>query len=129
MQDANKVARERALAMQPTELELELQQQDAKYKAVALEAIARVKHVRDDGTHFTRQARESAKDKRDSARQRQRSAYEALLSTPVERGHTWVAKGSGLQCKGCNCRANMHVSFEQLGFSHGGLSFSGCFPS
>lgn len=107
MQDASKVARERALAMQPTELEIELQQQGAKYKAAALEAIARVKHVLDDKSYFTRQARESAKYKRDSATQQKRSAYEALMSTPVE-------KGSGLQCKGRNCRANMHVTFEQM---------------
>lgn len=60
--------------MQPVELELELRKQDAKYKAVEIEAIARVQHILEDTHHFTRQARESAKEKRDTARQRKRSA-------------------------------------------------------
>ena len=32
----------------------------------------------------------------------------------VDGGHQWTTKGSGLQCTGCQCRANMHVKYEQL---------------
>lgn len=45
MNDACKVAKERAYAMQPMELEAELRQQDAKYRAVAVETISRIQHV------------------------------------------------------------------------------------
>lgn len=53
-------------AMQPVDLEAELRQQDAKYRAVAVEAISRIQHVLDDKGHFTRQARESANEQRES---------------------------------------------------------------
>ena len=43
-------------------------------RAVALRAIERVKFILDDKCHFTRQARESAKDKRESAAVRQRKS-------------------------------------------------------
>ena len=79
MQDATKVAKERALAMKPTDLESELAQQDAKYQAVARHAIERVKFILDDKSHFTRQHRETAKEKREAARQRKRDAYVSLL--------------------------------------------------
>ena len=44
--DATKVAKERALAMKPHDLEHELETQDARYRAVALRAIERVNSPR-----------------------------------------------------------------------------------
>lgn len=100
--------------MQPHKPESELAQQDDRCREVALQAIERVKFVLDDKQHFTRISRESAKEERDAARQLKEDAYAALVGHCVDGGHVWTAKGAGLQCKGCRCRANMYVSHEQL---------------
>lgn len=59
--------------MKHDELERDFANQDVKYKEVAKAAIERVKTMLNDKHHYTRITKETAKEKRDAARQRKKT--------------------------------------------------------
>lgn len=109
-----KLAKEIALSLQPQSQEQELQEQDKKYQRIAPLAIARVKHLLADKSHYTHEARETGKQKRHQAREHKREIYNGLTTPRSPDHHQWVSKGNGMQCQQCKARLTTRSKLQDI---------------
>ena len=114
LSDANKVAREIALSIKPTELEAELTMTDGRYVRIAHLAIKRIRHLLEDKDHFLHQARQAGKENRKKARETKTQLFLDIGNQQGEQTHQWATKLRGLQCLKCQKYITKHLKMEEL---------------
>ena len=112
--DANKTAKEMALAMKPVREEEELWIIDQRYYKIAAKAIERIKFLLETKDHYLNKARETGKENRQKAKEKKHQLFLAIGSNQVESKHLWVSKGRALICQGCQKRITQHLTVEAL---------------